>query len=323
MARSYDSYSLSSAREIMAEVQLTRLGESTYVAEGPTNIGVFVAQPGQAGQPGRAVLVDSGNDDDAGKRILRACDAAGFKVSHIANTHSNADHCGANALVQARTGCRIAAPRMEAAFIEEPIREAAFLWGGFPPPQLRNKFLVAKCSRVTDLLEAPCSVPETGIEAIPLPGHFLGQVGYLTPDRVFFAADAAASPAILAKYKYYVVYDVAAHLATLDMLARLDVDWIVPSHAKPTREAGPLVEANKATILGVGDRILELCSSIKDGPVTTETLVARLADSFGIELNHTQHALLGMTLRSYLSWLADKDLVTSHLDANRLVFERK
>ena len=304
----------------MAELQLTLLGGSTFVAKGPTNIGLFVAQSERAGQPGRAVLVDSGNDDDAGKKILRACDSAGLKVSHIANTHSNADHCGGNALLQARTGCRIAAPRLEAAFIEEPIREAAFLWGGFPPPPLRNKFLVAKPSRVTDLLEAPCAVPDAGIEAIPLPGHFLGQVGYLTPDRVFFAADSAASPAILTKYKYYVVYDVAAHLSTLDMLATLDVDWIVPSHAEPTREAGPLVEANKATILGIGDRILELCGR---GDATSETLVERLASSLGLELNHTQHALLGLTLRSYLSWHADRGLVISHIEKNRLLFERK
>jgi glyoxylase-like metal-dependent hydrolase (beta-lactamase superfamily II) len=298
----------------MADLALTNLAGTTFVAKGPTNIGVF-AEPG-----GGAVLVDSGNDDDAGKRIIRACEAAGLKVSLIANTHSNADHCGANALVKARTGCRIAAPRLEAAFIEEPLREAAFLWGGFPPPPLRNKFLVAKGSRVDELLEAPCAVPGSSLRAIPLPGHFLGQVGYITSDRVLFAADAAASPAILAKYKYYVVYDVAAHLATLDLVATLDVDWIVPSHAEPTREAGPLVEANKATILEVGERILELCGG---SGTTTETLVEKLSNALGLELNHTQHALLGMTLRSYLAWHADNGRVASHVEDNRLVFERK
>jgi hypothetical protein len=142
----------------------------------------------------------------------------------------------------------------------------------------------------------------------------------MTPDRVLFAADAAASPAILAKYKYYVVYDVAAHLATLDMLAGLDVDWIVPSHAEPTRDAGPLVEANKTTILGIGDRILELCGS--DG-ATVEALVEKLAFSLGLELNHTQHALLSMTLRSYLAWHSDRGLVVSRVEGNRLLFSAK
>src|SRR5512141_1406664 len=107
----------------MASLELTLLSGSTYVARGPTNIGVYA--PGD----GRAVLVDSGNDDDAGRRILRACEDAGLRVSPIASTHSNADHCGGNAFIQSRTGCRIAAPRREAAIIEAPALEPSLLWG--------------------------------------------------------------------------------------------------------------------------------------------------------------------------------------------------
>ncbi len=297
----------------MPSLELTVLAGSTYVARGATNVGVFA--PGD----GSAVLVDSGNDDDAGRRILRACEAAGLRVTCIANTHSNADHCGGNAFIQARTDCRIAASRPEAAFIEDPSLEPSFLWGGFPLPPLRNKFLMAKRSRVTDLLSAPCPVPGAGVDALPLPGHYVGMVGFMTPDRVFFAADSVASPEILRKYSYYFVYDVAAHLATLDALTEIDADWIVPSHAEPTREAEPLAAANKAKILEVGERILELCSEAS----TPETLAARLAESYGLELNHTQYALLGSTLRSYVSWLADRGLVSSRLEANRLIIDRK
>jgi glyoxylase-like metal-dependent hydrolase (beta-lactamase superfamily II) len=297
----------------MPSLELTLLAGSSYVARGATNVGVFA--PGD----GSAVLVDSGNDDDAGRRILRACEAAGLRVTCIANTHSNADHCGGNAFIQARTDCRIAASRPEAAFIEDPYLEPSFLWGGFPLPPLRNKFLMAKASRVTELLSAPCPVPGAGLNALPLPGHYVGMVGFMTPDRVFFAADSVASGDILRKYSYYFVYDVAAHLATLDTLAAIDADWFVPSHAEPTREIGPLAEANKAKILEVGDRILELCSEAS----TPETLAAGLAGSYGLELNHTQYALLGSTLRSYVSWLADRGLVSSRLEANRLIVERK
>jgi glyoxylase-like metal-dependent hydrolase (beta-lactamase superfamily II) len=300
----------------MPDLELCLLAGSTYVAKGPTNIGVYATD-------GKAILIDSGNDDDAGRKILRACTAAGLEVSCVANTHSNADHCGANAFLQSRTNCRVAAPRAEVCFIESPSLEPAFLWGGFPLPALRNKFLVAKPSRVTDLLEPPCQVPGSRIEVLPLPGHYVGMVGYLTPDRVFFAADAAASPAILEKYHYYYVYDVAAHLATLDALAAMDADWFVPSHAEPTREAGPLVAANKAKIFEVGERVLELCGSPGSGPTTPDALIVGLASSYGLELNHTQYALLGSTIRSYLAWLADRGLVATRVEANRLVVEKK
>jgi glyoxylase-like metal-dependent hydrolase (beta-lactamase superfamily II) len=297
----------------MASLELTLLSGRTYVVRGSTNIGVFVPDEG------RAVLVDSGNDDDAGRKLLRSCEAKGLRVSHIANTHANADHCGGNAFIQARTGCRIAVPRLEAAFFENPALEPSFLWGGFPLPPLRNKFLVAKSSHVTDFLVAPCAVPYAGIDAVPLPGHYFGMVGFMTPDRVFFAADVAASPEILEKYRYYFVYDVAAHLTTLDALAEIEADWIVPSHAEPTRDVATLVSANKALILEIGERIFELCAAA----ATPETLAARLAESLGLELNHTQYALLSSTLRSYVAWLADKGLVTSRMEANKLIIERK
>jgi glyoxylase-like metal-dependent hydrolase (beta-lactamase superfamily II) len=297
----------------LASLELTPLAGSTYALLGPTNVGLVALGDS------RAALIDSGNDDDAGRKILRVCAAAGFRVALIANTHSNADHCGGNAFIQARTECGIAAARNEVAFIENPALEPSFLWGGYPLPPLRNKFLAAKSSRVTELLEAPCPVLDTGIAARPLPGHYIGMIGFMTPDKVFFAADAVASPEILRKYRYFFVYDVAAHLATLDALAEVDAEWIVPSHAEPTRDPKPLVAANRAKILEVGERILELCSEAS----TPETLTARLADSFGLELNHTQYALLGSTLRSYIAWLADKGLVASSLEANRLVIEKK
>jgi glyoxylase-like metal-dependent hydrolase (beta-lactamase superfamily II) len=297
----------------MPGLELERLSGSTYVIRGPTNIGVYA--PEGVG----ATLIDSGNDDDAGRKILRACEAAGLTISRIANTHSNADHCGGNAFIQARTDCAIASTRTEAAFIEEPSLEPSLLWGGFPLPTLRNKFLMAKGSRVTELLEPPCSLAGSGIEVVPLPGHYVGMVGYSTPDGVFFAADSAASPEILEKYRYYYVYDVAAHLETLRSLAGRRDAWIVPSHAEPTRDASALAAANIAKVEEVGEIVLDLCATES----AVEDLLAMLAGRLGLVLNHTQYALLGSTLRSYLAWHAGQGLVVSRIESNRLLFSRK
>jgi glyoxylase-like metal-dependent hydrolase (beta-lactamase superfamily II) len=297
----------------MPGLELERLSGSTFVIRGPTNVGVY-ALPGEG-----ATLIDSGNDDEAGRKILRACEAAGLKIVRIANTHSNADHCGGNAFIQARTGCEIAATRVEAAFIEEPSLEPTLLWGGYPLPSLRNKFLVAKASKVTEPLAPPCALAGTGIKVVSLPGHYLGMVGYLTPDGALFAADAAASPEILEKYRFYYVYDVEAHLATLRSLSSCGAEWIVPSHAEPTRDAAPLATANIAKIVEIGQIVLELCGD----EATAEELVARLAGRLGLELNHTQYALLGSTLRSYLAWHCGRGLVASRIESNRLVFSLK
>ena len=296
----------------MASLELECIQGRTHVLRGPANVGVFDMGDGQA------ILIDAGNDEDAGRKILQACKASRLTVSRIANTHSNADHCGGNAFIQARTACGISATRAEAAFIETPLLEPSYLWGGFPLAPLRNKFLMAKPSRVTEILEPPCPVAGTEIEAIPLPGHFMAMVGFMTPDRVFFAADTVASAEILAKYHVFYLYDIAAHLETLDALARIQAEWIVPSHAAPTRDIIPLVEVNRTKIFEIATFLLEWCVV----PSTPDDLLARLSGHYAIELNHAQYVLVGSTLRSYLAWLADRKEITTRFEAGRMLVER-
>jgi glyoxylase-like metal-dependent hydrolase (beta-lactamase superfamily II) len=292
----------------MAALVLEPLQGRTFVLRGPANVGVFV--PGDS----QAVLVDAGNDEDAGRKILQACKGAGLGVACIANTHSNADHCGGNAFIQARTSCRIAATRAEAAFIELPILEPSYLWGGFPVASLRNKFLMAKPSRVTDVIEPAGPVPGTELEAVPLPGHFFGMVGFMTPDRVFFAADAVAGEEILSKYHVFYYHDLAAQLETLDVLARLDADWVVPSHAAPTRDIRPLVAANRAKILEIAAFLVDAVAQ----PTSLDDLLARLCEHYGIVLNAAQYVLIGSTLRSYVAWLEGCGAISVRFEPSRM-----
>lgn len=328
----------------MAALTIERLGPETRIAAGPVNVGLV----GPVG--GRIALVDAGNDEDAGRKLLRAAEAESSRIALIATTHSNADHCGGNAFIQARTACRIAATRIEAAFVETPSLEPSCLWGGFPLPQLRSRFLMAAPSRVTDILEPPCSLDlpaeETTTDAglpgakamaragqpavldgasdepllhvIGLPGHFYGMVGFMTRDRVFFAADAVASEEVLAKYHIFYLYDIEAQLQTLDMLERLEADCFVPSHARPVRDIRPLVAANRAKLFEIAEVIRGFCAA----PETAENLLARLSDHYGIILNHTQYVLVGSTLRSFLAWLTARKEIQSRIEGNRLLFAK-
>lgn len=296
----------------MANPALERIAGRTHVVRGPVNVGLFELGAG------RVLLIDSGNDDEAGRKLLRLLEGSGWALDRIANTHSNADHCGGNAFLQARTGCGISATRAEAAFIETPLLEPSLLWGGFPPASLRNKFLMARPSRVTELLEAPCPVAGTELQAIPLPGHFLAMVGFLTPDGVFFAADIVASAEILAKYHVWYLYDVAAHLESLDRLCALEAEWVVPSHAEPTRDVRPLVALNRAKILEIAEILREACRE----PVSPEHLLSALCGHYGIELNPAQYVLVGSTVRAYLAWLMDQGEVTVRFEGGRLLAQR-
>ncbi|MBN2875786.1 MAG: MBL fold metallo-hydrolase, partial [Spirochaetales bacterium] len=86
----------------MAPLTVQHLAGNTYIIPSPANMGVWVDE-------GRATLVDSGNDDDAGRKIIKLFAEQGWTLERIINTHSNADHIGGNAFLTARTGCTVLA----------------------------------------------------------------------------------------------------------------------------------------------------------------------------------------------------------------------
>ncbi len=82
-------------------MELIKLKGNTYYIKNVTNIGVYKLNDEQV------FLIDTGNDKDAVKKILKILDEQGLKVSEIVNTHSNANHIGGNKIIQDRTNCKI------------------------------------------------------------------------------------------------------------------------------------------------------------------------------------------------------------------------
>jgi glyoxylase-like metal-dependent hydrolase (beta-lactamase superfamily II) len=286
-----------------------QLGERTWLLPTGVNAGLWDGPDG-------AVLIDSGGDKEAGRQIRQALEERGWELRLIVNTHSNADHIGGNAYLQKQSGCRIVSTRLESAFIADPVLEPSFLWGALPYRELRGKFLQAAPSRVEPPIPEAGPIPGTALEAVPLPGHFLQMIGVLTPDRVLFAGDALFGEEILAKHPVFFLYDVDAHLATLERLESFAAEWFVPGHGRPVRAAGPLAAANRAAIERTGQAVAAICSA----PRTFEEILAELCARFAIELNASQYVLVGGTLRAYLTWLRDREVLRPSFAAGRMLW---
>ncbi|MCH5284973.1 MAG: MBL fold metallo-hydrolase [Akkermansiaceae bacterium] len=288
--------------------ELVQVSELTYYLPGPTQVGL-VRLGGD-----EVCLIDSGGDKSAGRALRRLIEQRGWRLRAIFNTHSHADHIGGNQYLQARTGCRIYAPGIESAFTRYPSLEPLFLYGGNPGRALRSKFLQAAESAAEPL--CPEDLPE-GFRAIPLPGHSFDMVGYLTPDGVFFAADALAAPETLAKHRVWFLCDPAAHLHTLRQLPQIEARLVIPSHAAPAADIRELARLNQEAVHSVADTICAICRA---GALTHEDITARMAGELGLQLSPEQHALLGCTLRSYLSWLRDSGKLCAAIVDNRLIW---
>lgn len=285
--------------------ELHQVGENTFYLQSPAKIGIYRLSPSEA------VLIDSGNDKDAGRQIRKVLDEQGWTLRAILNTHSNSDHIGGNAYLQANTGCKIFAGGIERAFTERTILEPAFLYGGFPCRELRHKFLVAQESSTLDFSDE--AFPRE-IEIIPLSGHFFDMVGFRTPDDVVFLADCLSGKPTLEKYGITFIYDVGEYLKTLEKVKTMTAKMFVPSHADATESIAELAEFNIGKVHEIAEKILQICAE----PTSFETILQRLFEEYDLKMTFEQHVLVGSTVRSYLSWLYDNDRLTADFENNVL-----
>ncbi len=272
--------------------ELKQVGRQSYYINSPAKIGIYRQSENEI------YLIDSGNDKEAAKKILKIAGQNGWRIKGIINTHSNADHIGGNQYIQKQTGCSIFAGGIEGAFTRYPILEPSFLYGGYPFKELRSKFLLAKESEVTD-----CSSPDfpSELELIPLSGHFFDMVGVRTPDNTVFLADCVSSPSVLEKYGVTFIYDVARYLATLDSIETINAAVFVPSHADVTTDIKPLAALNRAKVHEIAHVVEEICAT----PQTTESIIQAVFRAYRLTMTAEQYVLVGSTIRSYLSWMKD------------------
>lgn len=277
---------------------------NTHYIDCPTKVGLYI-------DGNEAFAVDGGGDKDAAKKILRHLEGKNLRAVYL--THSHADHIGGCALLYERTGCAIFAPGIESAFTQYPILEPMTLYGGRPPKELHHKFLLAKESPAMPLGAMP-----DGWEAIPLPGHSPAMTGYRTPDDVVFLGDCLSSEQTLEKYPIGYLYDVGQYLDTLEKLTVMKAVLFVPAHAPATIDIAPLAQKNRQAVQAVAEQIVAFCQT----PIGFDELLAKLFAHYGMAMTVQQHALVGSTVRSYLSYLCDTERLSMTVFDNQMRWQK-
>lgn len=287
--------------------ELIQVSESCYYIESPAKIGLVRLNETDV------CLIDSGSDKDAGRKVRQHLDKNGWRLTAIYNTHSNADHVGGNQYLQKQTGCTVYAPGIECDITRHPLLEPSFLYGGFPPAELRHKFLMAQPS---DAHELTADVLPKGFELLPLPGHFFDMVGFRTAEDVVYLADCLSSRETLDKYQIPFIYDVAAYLTTLETVKTMQARMFVPAHATAAEDVSQLAQYNIDKVQQVADRILTLCAQ----PLCSEVLLQKLFTAYGLDMTFQQYALVGSTVRSFLSWLKGEGRLAAEFADNMLLW---
>ena len=102
-------YFLLSEIKMSEPTELIQLSENIFLLPLPTNIGLIALK--QKDSTTNIYLIDSGNDERYGKAVLETAESRFTepRLKAVINTHSHADHCGANQFLKEKTGCQIIA----------------------------------------------------------------------------------------------------------------------------------------------------------------------------------------------------------------------
>lgn len=293
-------------------IRLGRLSEHVYYLPGAVNSALVV------GEGEGAVIVDTGGDKEAGRRLKRACEQLQVTPVAILNTHAHADHYGGNDFLVRAFGVPVYAPPFEASIIEAPYLEPVYLFGGAKPPQeLLNKWLMAKPCEVMHRLE-PGVLELAGLELeiIDTSGHAHTHVAVRVGD-VLIAADAVFGGAVLDKYPLPFGQDIGAQRASAERVGACGCRIVLPGHGDPTEDAAALAEAN----LRAFTRAATAVRAAADGG-GTEAVLKGTADALGLDMRDLPRYYLNLCVVSaYLSYLREVGEVTLNLGNNHVAWQ--
>lgn len=181
----------------------------------------------------QAALIDSGYVSHATQTVAlleRALD--GRRLTRLLNTHSHSDHIGGNAAVVEAFGCRVIVPAGIDATIAEWDEEALLL---SPLGQSAARF------RHDATIAAGDEVELGGLNwrSIAVPGHDMDALAFYNAERrILISGDALWRDGFGVIFSELLGHPddgggLVATRATLDLLARLPIDVVIPGHGAP------------------------------------------------------------------------------------------
>ena len=316
---------------------LTELIPGVFVIPGVTNVGVITDS-----KKSEIYLIDTGRTEDQGLQMFEVLQkhfgplekdspTQKYKVKAIINTHAHADHTGADALIQEKTGCEIYLSAAERGLLENPYLQSCVLWGGFSPKEFHNSLYMPALVEHTKLIDFSRTQKITAPDGstykmnfMELPGHYFGDTGVLITaangEKILFAGDAISNRAELGKYwiQFMVQPDKCAE--TLAKICAIkNLKWCIPSHGKFIKD--DLNETAELCTIAIYSTRQSILNALKGGPLSTEKLIQEVARQHNISMGLGQYNLVSATIRSHLSALREKKMIKMKVCENVVIWE--
>ena len=232
-------------------------------------------------------------------------------------THGHADHFGWASTLQRRTRALVVAPKEDAFLIEIPeVNVRGMLSWARPPIEMTTRFFLGEACTVDRYTE---DYPFEGkIAPLLLPGHTMGQTGYLC-DGVLFAGDALYPKPVWERHKLPYSIDVELTRRSLNAIENATFDWLVPGHGQVMSkdESAGQITFHLERLAEIDSMILRLLTRAR----STEELIYAVLKELNVQDNLAQYWLSVTTIKGHLSGLVSTYKVAYDITDHRVYWK--
>ena len=204
-------------------------------------------------------VVDSGYGTHAAQTLaLLEHSLEGKSLDHLVNTHCHSDHMGGNAAIQRRFGCRTSIPAGEAPLIDRWDERELILSSA---DQRAERFAYDDTFAEGDTLR----MGEYEWQVLAAPGHDTHAVIFYSPEtRVLISGDALWENGFGAVFAQLFGRNtaLAETRETLERIAGLDCEAVIPGHGRPFGEVGAALERAFSRLKGYEEDIARLARHV-------------------------------------------------------------
>jgi len=263
---------------------------NSYYLPAMSNTGLFkgyVIDPGSSGY------------DDVGRDNIHSVLITHGHNDHFRHAHEFREH-----------GARVIASRDDALLVRNPevnVR-GLFSWAK-PPLEMITPYFQGDACEVDLYIE---DWLDSSIRSVWLPGHTLGEYGFITEDGVLYSADSLYSKEIWGKYKLPYSIDPELCRESLHKIKELDFDYCVPGHGSPMKRDEAMSAADFH--LSELDRMDRIILELIESPISTESLITKFSNKLDLYKSLNNYWLTGVMLKGHLSSLNLKGKVAYKLE---------
>ncbi|WP_028546583.1 MBL fold metallo-hydrolase [Paenibacillus taiwanensis] len=281
----------------MKDTKLELINGNSYMYDANLAVGVYFNEDSRA-----AVLIDSGANESAAKRIEHFVKKKGYYISSVIVTHGHqAQVGGLPHLKKIYADLRVYATSWTAQFLEHRALESGL--SGYIPCVANELDEGIVKDAVTDIIpyrDHDIVIDEVPFSVVALPGHFPGMVGIVTPDQVFYSADAIFGNTTLIKQKLLYYTDIKGAKDSLNKLTAHKYAAYVLSHGGKYNDVTLLIQQHQHLIDETAQFIFGI---ISEHPMTLEGIVQRVMKEYQLKNKSSHFTLANTIVRSYLNEL--------------------